>query len=947
MSRARDILEIEAKPRKKKPESHALPVPAQPPPASTPVQPGPENFKGDSLGDLQAKLEDLPLADLVPSEVRFAKSLDSAVFKDGWPKDMPPLFAFRGGAELSLQDGHNRWKAATEAGLRHGPVVTIPWEVAERLYEQDFDRLDMRDAAFRALGLQPLTEVEDPKDVFRKVTEPHHSPEEMLRFIENSRKEAKEAGLDDLVGAFNVLRGFVLEPTAKGVAGYPFEQAAAKVRKEWVPALLKAGQILPAGDLQVAVKWIEWRRKRRKMQEVEDPKDVFRKVTLARMPDSEMGADISGQMLRRLCSRYPVEAVYIQIAERGHRADGFLHIRFRNYGLIRQEWASFEVLAGALLRWRNLEGAPLYINGKVAGTVGRANKELLDIDAGRWRYGLQQEAEDPKTIFKQVVTPPPPPRVLLQRAVADKEEYLGKGNEWTSVHTNPNGETFCYGGFARGTRSTVATLLYFDRERRAWVLAEGEEPKDVFRKVVLEPHEAVRHALRVAGFRPTAGHDDRYEHWLLPAGRIIPNRDVEVVRYQKGRAGLDPASEVPLPPVEPGGDFVWEVTYYLPGTGTPTWNKVCTPQQALTILRAMIQVLPEAEDPKEFLKRMSQRLAQSQPGEPVDFGFAIGTADQYYIEANARDHEVELTDESWETLNNDSMALEHNCMELLGKAGIQVRDEGHDGQGDLVGSAWVKRGEPAWELVRRWVETDGELFMDASRIEQEIGVEGAGEILWQGVSELGKDLLDCRIEFFDVKEKFEEAHKPPPPPAEPGPGEDPKDFFRRMIATGKVGFGASKEISDVLEYMPPEFQQAFRNKTFAEWKQPDTSIFEPTPSFNDQVPDDDPGQWTLNTYFFDYYTEDGKLYIVAMQQDQDGNVDSLDKAEVGTEQAKWIEGDYGLEGHKRVMRDYWQWVIDHDKDPLNLLAAPYGQELTPGERARFALAELGEPEAEP
>src|SRR5271157_4420873 len=289
MSHARDILELETQPRKKKPESHALPVAAQPAPPSTPVQPGPENFKGDSLGDLQAKLENLPLADLVPSEIRFAKPLDSAAFREGWPEDMPPLFAFRGGAELSLQDGHNRWKAATEAGLTHGPVVTIPWEVAERLYEQDFDRLDMRDAAFRALGLQPLTEVEDPKDVFRK-------------------------------------------------------------------------------------------------------------VTAGRVPAPEMGGSVSGLALRRLCSRYPVEAVYIRYMKSFPRADGILQINFRNYGLVRQEWASFEVLAGALLRWRNLEGAPLYIDGKAAGTVSRTSKTLLDIDTGRWRQP-QQEAEDPKTFF--------------------------------------------------------------------------------------------------------------------------------------------------------------------------------------------------------------------------------------------------------------------------------------------------------------------------------------------------------------------------------------------------------------------------------------------------------------------------------------------------------------------------------------------------------------------
>jgi hypothetical protein len=145
--------------------------------------------------EIHAKLEDLSLSELVPSQQRsdLPGRVEPAVFREGWPKNMPPLFAFRGKGEISLQDGHNRHSAALAAGLRHGPVVTIPWEVAERLYGHGMDRLDMRDLAFKSLGLSVKMEAEDPKGVFSqlprkykvdfKIRPPGESWEEMTRTI--------------------------------------------------------------------------------------------------------------------------------------------------------------------------------------------------------------------------------------------------------------------------------------------------------------------------------------------------------------------------------------------------------------------------------------------------------------------------------------------------------------------------------------------------------------------------------------------------------------------------------------------------------------------------------------------------------------------------------------------------------------------------------------------
>jgi len=83
-----------------------------------------------------------------------------------------------------------------------------------------------------------------------------------------------------------------------------------------------------------------------------------------------------------------VNGVYIWFQpKRFPEAEGVLQINFFRYGLVRQDWASFGTLAGALRRWRTLEGAKLWINGKETGTVGSHNPQLTQIDRDTWRPG--------------------------------------------------------------------------------------------------------------------------------------------------------------------------------------------------------------------------------------------------------------------------------------------------------------------------------------------------------------------------------------------------------------------------------------------------------------------------------------------------------------------------------------------------------------------------------
>ena len=417
-------------------------------------------------------------------------------------------------------------------------------------------------------------------------------------------------------------------------------------------------------------------------------------------------------------------------------------------------------------------------------------------------------------------------------------------------------------------------------------LTEAEDPKDVFKRTVTvppPPRALLRRAIEAK---------EKYLGYECKGTSVHTNRLGQTFCYGRFGHGTNSVNATLL--YYDRAEHTWR---------TDLWRE-----------------LPEAEDPKEVFRKMRAK----QVPEEVHFGFAIATIPEELIEQFAIDRGIVLTQEQWDALNADIGALESNCMEMLNAEQIYVRNEGHDGTGALIGRAWMKPNTPGWELVRRWVETDGELLLDTGRIANNLA--GGDPMLWRGVSELGRQLLDTRIEFYgaenlpggkDLKAYFSEAHKPPPPPQEPnsGTGEDPKAFFRQMIATGKA-MRFSQAYQDVLEYMPDEFKAAFRQGKFAEWQNNDPAV-EWSPVYDDEA-----DRWYEESYYFVYYTEDRKLFIVARMCDKDGNNESMDSAEVGTKEAATLIEEYGVEGWLRSMRDYWQWVIEHGEDPLGYIRLP-------------------------
>lgn len=148
--------------------------------------------------------------------------------------------------------------------------------------------------------------------------------------------------------------------------------------------------------------------------------------------------------------------------------------------------------------------------------------------------------------------------------------------------------------------------------------------------------------------------------------------------------------------------------------------------------------------------------------ENIRFGFSIHTSAQDIIEDNAKERNITLTDQVWDQINKDVMQLERNALKLLSNNGFIVQDEGH-GDNDLTGSAWLRyiaiHGLPEYVVahpraieVMKALEWDGQLSTSSGTISD---VHDA-DLIMDGVSEIGKELLDVSISFFnDEKAEFE------------------------------------------------------------------------------------------------------------------------------------------------------------------------------------------------
>jgi hypothetical protein len=69
----------------------------------------------------------------------------------------------------------------------------------------------------------------------------------------------------------------------------------------------------------------------------------------------------------------------------------------------------------------------------------------------------------------------------------------------------------------------------------------------------------------------------------------------------------------------------------------------------------------------------------------INFGFIISTSDSSVISDNLRERDIDPDSLDWSELAPSFLAMENNVIALLRQNGVKLQNQGHDGQGDLVG----------------------------------------------------------------------------------------------------------------------------------------------------------------------------------------------------------------------------------------------------------------------
>lgn len=133
------------------------------------------------------------------------------------------------------------------------------------------------------------------------------------------------------------------------------------------------------------------------------------------------------------------------------------------------------------------------------------------------------------------------------------------------------------------------------------------------------------------------------------------------------------------------------------------------------------------------------------------FGFFIATGNEEDIATSAREEGVTLTDVDWDMISFDFRRIEMNMVQLLRDCGFQVRSEGHDGNSDLVGTAWINAaGTLAMWLVHDYLEMDEPFTTTSGSLTNKFGFDS----IWGGCSRHGQR-IDVSLGFFGIPKELE------------------------------------------------------------------------------------------------------------------------------------------------------------------------------------------------
>lgn len=135
----------------------------------------------------------------------------------------------------------------------------------------------------------------------------------------------------------------------------------------------------------------------------------------------------------------------------------------------------------------------------------------------------------------------------------------------------------------------------------------------------------------------------------------------------------------------------------------------------------------------------------------------------------------------------------------------------------------------------------------------------------------------------------------------------PKDLLKQL---------GNPDVNEILRYAPDDFKEAHAAGKTAEWDPQQAEFADWVPTY-----DDDADSWYSYAYFPVFRTEDGKLIEEIHGVDQDGNHDFETEEEVGTKDWKQMRHDYYI-SRPVDYTDYYQWVVNSGKDPLNAIHVP-------------------------
>lgn len=125
-------------------------------------------------------------------------------------------------------------------------------------------------------------------------------------------------------------------------------------------------------------------------------------------------------------------------------------------------------------------------------------------------------------------------------------------------------------------------------------------------------------------------------------------------------------------------------------------------------------------------------------------GFSIGTSHEDVIKQNAEEDGIEL---DWDKVNEDIQAIETQCIAWLDKQFGSARAEGHDSDGDLIGTLFVYKN---LDEIKDVIE-GGEGLMTSS---------GTLDILFDGLTYEGN--IGVTVNFFDVEMEDGSTEDPAP-----------------------------------------------------------------------------------------------------------------------------------------------------------------------------------------